>query len=82
MEYDIEKILYTFEDDYNPDPRPMAQEPRNMYNQGQLVQPSGDGLRPGYNGDNVRKLRSGVEVSTKKTPIFKYPRTKWQNTWL
>ena len=23
-------------------------EPRNMYNQGQLVQPSDDGSRPGY----------------------------------
>ena len=33
MEYDIEKILYNFEDDYNPGPRPMNQGPRNM-NQG------------------------------------------------
>ena len=30
MEYDIEKILQTYEDDYNPDPRTMDQEPRNM----------------------------------------------------
>jgi len=52
MEYDIEEILYNFEDDYNPGPRPMAQEPRNMYNQGQLVQPNADGSRPGYNGRN------------------------------
>ena len=51
MEYDIEEILYTFEDDYNPGPRPMNQGPRNMYNQGQLVQPSDDGSRPGYAGD-------------------------------
>ena len=50
MEYDIEEILYNFEDDYNPGPRPMNQGPRNMYNQGQLVQPSGDGSRPGYSG--------------------------------
>jgi len=33
MEYDIEEILYNFEDDYNPGPRPMNQGPRNM-NQG------------------------------------------------
>ena len=31
MEYDIEKILQTYEDDYNPDPRPMDQGPRNNY---------------------------------------------------
>ena len=62
MEYDIEKILYTFEDDYNPGPRPMAQEPRNMYANGQLVQPNADGSRPGYNGElklsEVKKLRA------------------------
>ena len=31
-------------------PRTMAQEPRNMYNQGQLVRNTADGSRPGYNG--------------------------------
>jgi len=50
MEYDIESILEMYEDDYNPDPRPMAQEPRNMYNQGQLVSNTVDGSRPGYAG--------------------------------
>lgn len=45
---DIEKILYTFEDDYNPSS--MVPGPRNMYNQGQLVQPNADGSRPGYSG--------------------------------
>jgi len=60
--------------DVVPDPSSMVQGPRNMYNQGQLVQPNADGSRPGYSGDNVKKLRSGVEVSTKKTPVFKYPR--------
>ena len=40
----------------------------------QLVQPNADGSRPGYSGDNVRKLRSGEEVSNKKTKVFKYPR--------
>jgi len=51
MEYDIEKILSMYEDDYNPSS--MVPGPRNMYAGGQLVSPSVDGLRPGYNG-NVR----------------------------
>ena len=50
MEYDIESILEMYEDDYNPDPRPMNQGPRNMYNQGQLVSNTVDGSRPGYAG--------------------------------
>ena len=41
MEYDIEKILQTYEDDYNPDPRPMAQEPRNMAQGGVIGKPGG-----------------------------------------
>jgi len=45
---DIEKILYMYEDDYNPSS--MVPGPRNMYNQGQLVQPNADGSRPGYSG--------------------------------
>jgi len=49
MEYDIETILTMYEDDYNPSSK--VPGPRNMYAGGQLVQPSGDGSRPGYNGD-------------------------------
>ena len=56
MEYDIESILEMYEDDYNPGPRPMNQGPRNMYNQGQLVQPNADGSRPGYAGDDFVNL--------------------------
>ena len=37
MEYDIESILEKYEDDYNPGPRPMDQEPRNMYSGGGLA---------------------------------------------
>ena len=33
-----------------PGPRAMAQEPRNMYQDGQLVRNTADGSRPGYNG--------------------------------
>ena len=74
MEYDIEEILYNFEDDYNPGPRPMNQGPRNMYAGGQLVSNTVDGSRPGYSGErdfgktvepNIR-LRSGkYDVSYK-----------------
>ena len=46
---DFEDILEMFED-YTPDPRPMVPEPRNMYNQGQLVSNTDDGSRPGYSG--------------------------------
>ena len=51
MKYDIESILEKYEDDYNPSA--MVQGPRNMYNQGQLVQPSSDGSRPGYKGNEI-----------------------------
>ena len=68
MEYDIESILEKYEDDYNPGPRPMNQGPRNMYNQGQLVQPSGDGSRPGYNGEdsyNIERAKKRKEAKAK-----------------
>ena len=50
-------------------PRNMDQEPRNMYNQGQLVQNTIDGSRPGYAGDetflvkigNPKKLKNVIE---------------------
>ena len=48
--------------------RAMVQGPRNMYNQGQLVQPSGDGSRPGYAGEKFlvkvgspKKLENVIE---------------------
>ncbi len=48
---DIETILEMYEDDYNPSST--VPGPRNMYNQGQLVQPNTDGSRPGYNGKDA-----------------------------
>ena len=60
MEYNIESILEMYEDDYNPSSK--VPGPRNMYNQGQLVQPNADGSRPGYSGElklsEVKKLRA------------------------
>jgi hypothetical protein len=63
---DIEAILEMYEDDYNPSST--VPGPRNMYAQGQLVQPPGDGLRPGYAGDKFlvkvgspKKLENVIE---------------------
>ena len=72
MEYDIESILEKYEDDYNPGPRPMAQEPRNMYNQGQLVSNTVDGSRPGYSGKNAMSGSPAQQLGNlKKTPVAK-----------
>ena len=56
---DFEDILEMFED-YTRDPRPMDQEPRNMYSQGQLVSNTVDGSRPGYGGltDAQKKIKT------------------------
>jgi len=62
----IEKILYTYEDDYNPSS--MVPGPRNMYAQGQLVQPNADGSRPGYQGKkNVGSNQYGKFKTDKPT---------------
>ena len=50
-------------------PRSMNQEPRNMYSEGQLVTPSVDGSRPGYQGDNKytpSKGTPGVKLDAKQ----------------
>ena len=44
-------------------PQPMAQEPRNMYSQGQLVQNTVDGSRPGYKGEEF-----SLEKNLSKVP--------------
>ena len=41
------------------EPRTMAQEPRNMYAGGQLVQNTVDGSRPGYGGD--KGIKTAIE---------------------
>ena len=51
---DIEAILEMYED-YTPSS--MVPGPRNMYAQGQLVQPNVDGSRPGYSGEGGAALR-------------------------
>ena len=85
MEYDIESILEKYEDDYNPGPRPMAQEPRNMYAGGQLVQPNNDGSRPGYSGNRkiykvIREVTDvdRIQAANKGSPIPKDAKYKVQ----
>lgn len=59
MEYDIEEILYTFEDDYNPSS--MVQGPRNM-NQG--------GRIPFDNGGDVEAIAKQTEPLGKKKQLI------------
>ena len=75
-------------DQFVQDQRPMAQEPRNMYAQGQLVRPNDDGSRPGYAGDpvesNIRSSPTGnsYEVNIQRGPqIFNktFRKDKYKN---
>ena len=51
------EFINQIKDMYNDqDPRSMAQGPRNMYQDGQLVTPSVDGARPGYRGDKTQEV--------------------------
>ena len=86
---DFEDILEMFED-YKRDPRPMDQEPRNMYSQGQLVSNTVDGSRPGYGGltDAQKKNQNAwikANPNTKfddLTPTLKYSIRKTGRTEL
>jgi len=55
------------------EPRTMAQEPRNMYAGGQLVQNTVDGSRPGYGGGAVKKLLMAFVENFKKANPGKLP---------
>ena len=66
MEYDIEKILQTYEDDYNPDPRPMDQEPRNMYSVGKLVKEGAEEL-----ASKIFKPKPKPELNIPKPSILR-----------
>jgi len=82
MEYDIEKILTMYEDDYNPSS--MVQGPRNMYAGGQLVQLNADGSRPGYSGDytdaeKIKQNRIYTIINGKRTLDLNKDQKKWYN---
>ena len=66
MEYDIEKILTMYEDDYNPSS--MVPGPRNMFADGQLVRNTVDGSRPGYQGPKYSSSHGtpGVRLNPKE----------------
>ena len=55
----------------DPGPRTMAQEPRNMYAGGQLVQNTADGSRPGYDGKKER-ITKGLEKKRVSTKVDLY----------
>ena len=57
-------------DQFVQDQRPMAQEPRNMYAQGQLVRPNDDGSRPGYKG--IKDYPEDVQKRIKDYGVKKY----------
>ena len=72
---DIEAILEMYEDDYNPSSK--VPGPRNMYNQGQLVQPNADGSRPGYNGEDSHNIERDKKRKEAKAKGLVYdPKTK------
>ena len=55
---DILNYIDKMQEMYGDKPSSMVQEPRNMYAGGQLVQPSNDGSRPGYAGDDFVNLNN------------------------
>jgi len=65
MEYNIEEILEMYEDDFNPDPRPMDQEPRNMAEGGRMLNPVQMGEDLGYRTG----FRKPIYVPTKKSYV-------------
>ena len=87
-EYDVESILDMYEDSYVREPSAMAQG-------GQLVQPSADGLRPGYSGkdkyselantsvEDLKKLGfTGVKGTKKGNPGGYYKLTDEFKEWV
>ena len=59
------------------DPSSMVQEPRNMYNQGQLVQPNADGSRPGYKGRPGEYDRGSFTENQQKKIKNAFPEIKF-----
>ena len=85
---DILNYIDKMQEMYEGKPSSMAQEPRNMFADGQLVQPNADGSRPGYAGDpvesNIRSSPTGnaYEVNIQRGPqIFNktFRKDKYKN---
>jgi hypothetical protein len=53
MKVNILDYIDKMQEMYEGKPSSMAQEPRNMFADGQLVRPNDDGSRPGYNGRKI-----------------------------
>ena len=96
MDEELLRIIDLFDDDEvttaDKIDRPAAASYREMFDDfnarnpfaggGMLVQPGFGGARQGYKDENIRKTRSGAEVSDKKTKVFKYPRKNFKGETL
>jgi len=60
-------------------PRSMDQEPRNMYNQGQLVRNTVDGSRPGYSGNKIKRGPDPETVMGVDNPNYRFLNKKQKN---
>jgi hypothetical protein len=76
---DILNYIDKMQEMYGDKPSSMAQEPRNMFADGQLVRPNDDGSRPGYSGklklSEVKKLRADGKTTdeiVKKLKVKKH----------
>ena len=68
----IEKMKEMYEGE-----RITAQEPRNMYQDGQLVRPTVDGSRPGYMGeDKITELAKKYQKATGSETTFNTIKSK------
>jgi hypothetical protein len=64
---DILNYIDKMQEMYEGKPSSMAQEPRNMFADGQLVRPNDDGSRPGYKGETEKEtLKNFIDNYKKK----------------
>jgi hypothetical protein len=74
---DILDYIDKMQEMYEGKPSSMAQEPRNMFADGQLVQPSGDGSRPGYSGRPGEYDRGSFTENQQKKIKNAFPEIKF-----
>jgi hypothetical protein len=67
---DILNYIDKMQEMYEGKPSSMAQEPRNMFADGQLVQPNADGSRPGYKG--IKDYSEDIQKRIKDFGVKKY----------
>ena len=67
---DILNYIDKMQEMYEGKPSSMAQEPRNMFADGQLVQPNADGSRTGYKG--IKDYSEDIQKRIKDFGVKKY----------